>query len=374
MSDKQATDGVSGSVDGSQRLKRIATRLRSGQAVEPVTVRELLSWFGVQRRGYIIVFMIAEELSEAGLTTEPYFEHAYIDGLIEFHLSEKLEKRPEEKPAEGEVVAFPGGEATSADALVAPPAFSIDPTYRIGRLRSANITPTSVAPNHTITEAITIMLASDFSQLPVMVGERDVKGVISWSSIGRNLALGRPCIEARECMDPPRVIDSDTSLFSAITEIVDNQYVLVRDGTNKVCGIVTTSDLSLQFQQLTEPFLLLGEIENHIRSLIHKGAFSQDQLRNCCDPNDGERAVSGIFDLNFGEYIRLLENKDCWTQLKLKIDRTIFIASLDRVRKIRNDVMHFDPDGITDDDLDALRKFAGFLQKLQPMLNPQPAL
>jgi CBS domain-containing protein len=38
----------------------------------------------------------------------------------------------------------------------------------IGRLRSANRPPVSVKPQQKLSEAVTIMLANDFSQLPVM--------------------------------------------------------------------------------------------------------------------------------------------------------------------------------------------------------------
>jgi len=246
---------------------------------------------------------------------------------------------------------------------------AVDPTYRIGRLRSVNVVPTSVTPNQTVTEAITIMLTNDFSQLPVMVVEREVKGVISWGSIGSRLVLGLKLNEVRECMEPPHIITYDTSLFEAITEIVNHEYVLVRDGINKVSGIVTTSDLSREFRQLTEPFMLLGEIENHVRSLIQRGSFTNKELHDCCDPNETERLIDGVFDLTFGEYLRLLEKRDFWSRLNLSIDRTIFIDKLDKIRDIRNAVMHFDPDGITDPELDTLRKFAGFLQKkLQPIL------
>jgi hypothetical protein len=146
------------------------------------------------------------------------------------------------------------------------------------------------------------------------------------------------------------------------------KYVLVRDDTNKISGIVTTSDLSLEFRQLTEPFVLLGEIENHVRSLIQRGGFTDAQLRDCCDPNDMNRQIDGVFDLTFGEYLRLLEKKDLWSKLNLSIDRTVFIDRLNEIREIRNDVMHFDPDGITELELATLRTFARFLQKLQPIL------
>jgi CBS domain-containing protein len=370
MEDEIVVDASSRGITANERLDRIAADLRSGKETDPVSVRELLSWFGVQRRGSFNCYYIQSALDEAGLTTEPDFVVPYIDSLIKFQLKESGAPGSSDQgsPA-AEVISFPLGEPATDD-KTASSASAVDPTYRIGRLRWANVVPTSVSPNHTVTEAITIMLANDFSQLPVMVGEREVKGVVSWSSIGSRLALGIKCTEVRECMDSPHIITSDTSLFDAITEIVKNQYVLIRDTSNKISGIVTTSDLSLEFRQLTEPFLLLAEIENHVRRLIHRGAYSTEQLRDCCDPKDSDRAVNGVFDLNFGDYIRLLEKKELWTQLQLSIDRVIFTASLDKVREIRNDVMHFDPDGITQSDLDALRKFVSFLQRLQPVLHP----
>jgi hypothetical protein len=47
------------------------------------------------------------------------------------------------------------------------------------------------------------------------------------------------------------------------------------------------------------------------------------------------------------------------------LDRKIFIKGIEEIRQIRNEVMHFDPDGVTPEDLEILRKYAAFLQKLQ---------
>jgi len=131
-----------------------------------------------------------------------------------------------------------------------------------------------------------------------------------------------------------------------------------------VTGIVTASDLSLQFQQLSEPFLLLSEIENYIRLLISR-SFNLVELEAVRDPSDGARKVETVSDLTFGEYIRLIENDVGWARLGLAIDRKVFCESLERVRTIRNDVMHFDPDGVDPRDLEALRDFARFLQSLK---------
>jgi CBS domain-containing protein len=246
---------------------------------------------------------------------------------------------------------------------VAPPSYA-DPTYRVSKLAAANKPPVSVAPDATIQEAITLMLKNDFSQLPVMSGERDVRGVVSWASVGTRLALGKNGATARELMDPHQETRTDSSLFQAIPIIVTYQYVLIRGADNRITGIVTASDLSLQFQQLAEPFLLLGEIENHIRRILGT-KFTFSELAEARDPGDTERVITRVADLTFGEYIRLLENPNRWTQLALPIDRRTFCQELDRVRRIRNDVMHFDPDGVPPEQLAALRDFTRFLQRLK---------
>jgi predicted transcriptional regulator len=88
------------------------------------------------------------------------------------------------------------------------------------------------------------MMHHNYSQLPVMSGERNLQGVISWATIGEKMALGVKCNEVHDCMETPaHEIGASTSLFDAITEIVKKQYVLVRDSTNRISGIVTASDL-----------------------------------------------------------------------------------------------------------------------------------
>jgi hypothetical protein len=162
----------------------------------------------------------------------------------------------------------------------------------------------------------------------------------------------------------PEIISDETSLFRAIELIVRDDFVLVRKADRRICGIVTAADLGETLEQLGRPFLLLGEIENHIRALID-GRFSQQDLRDARNPADGSREVNDVSDLTLGEYIRLVENPDRWEKLRLRVDRAHFVKELEDIARIRNDVMHFDPDGIGPGDLDQLRRFAEFLQKLR---------
>jgi CBS domain protein len=197
-----------------------------------------------------------------------------------------------------------------------------------------------------------------------MIGEREVKGAISWRSVASRLGLGKSGAAVREFMDPAPVLPSDASLFTAIPLIADNQYVLVRGPDQKIVGIITATDLSLQFQTLAEPYLLLGEIENHVRRVLHQ-RFDAAGLAAAKDPSDTSRSVTNVTDMTFGEYIRLLETPANWAKLSLAADRATFVDRLKQIRDIRNDVMHFDPDPIPPDDLKVLRDFARFLQRLQ---------
>lgn len=140
--------------------------------------------------------------------------------------------------------------------------------------------------------------------------------------------------------------------------------MLVRAQDKKISGIITASDFNIQFRKLAEPFLLVGEIENGVRQILH-GKFTKAELNAAKAPGDDEREIEGVADLTFGEYIRLVESEKRWKKLKLAIDRVEFVKRLDCIREIRNDVMHFDPDGLEDADLEKLREFAQFLKRLR---------
>jgi len=82
------------------------------------------------------------------------------------------------------------------------------------------------------------------------------------------------------------------------------------------------------------------------------------------DPSDVDREIKDLSDLTFGEHIRLLEKPERWGALALKIDRTTFVKHLNEVKDIRNDVMHFDPDGTAPSELEKLRQFVRLLGAL----------
>jgi hypothetical protein len=322
--------------NSSDRLAAISSKIKKGVAGPTETVRTLLSWFGAERRGYWVVKTINKALNENDLVTEPSFESTWIDGPITF--VRKPKKQAEDAP--------------------------LDPTFRLGRLEAANKQVISVKPNDSLDKAITLMLTNDFSQLPVMTGPRDVKGVVTWKTIGSRLALSKPCVQCRDFMEPAQILSEEVSLLDAVDIIANHDYALVQKSDKLIGGLVTASDFSSQFRTMSKPFLLVGEIENGIRHLLH-GKFNNKELQAARVESDATRTVNGPSDLTFGEYVRLLESDTNWKKLGVQIDRVEFIKQLDRVRAIRNDVMHFDPDGLDPDDKKFLTEFAQFLKRLR---------
>jgi len=53
-----------------------------------------------------------------------------------------------------------------------------------------------------------------------------------------------------------------------------------------------------------------------------------------------------------------------WEKLNLSLDRSHFIKQLEKVRNIRNDIMHFNPEGITESQRVDLTKMAGLLMTI----------
>ncbi len=329
-----------------EELVAVAKRVTAGER-PTATIRNLLAWFKQKRRGYWVVETIRASLKALNVETSPDFEDFWIDAEITFV------KR---------VATPPAPAATTGDAVAVPTRQNTEPALKVGHLEAANRKPIRIARDKSLAEAMTLMLAHDFSQLPVMNGDRTVLGLVSWRSIGRSYAFGKNPTEVRDAMDPQiKVFKRSDSFHSIVQEIVANDAVLVKDEAEQVCGIVTAADISAHFRNLSEPFLLLGEIERSLRHLIGD-KFDAAALAAVRNPSDTSRVIDSADDLSFGEYIRLLESPASWARLGLSLDRNVVVDRLKEIKDLRNDIMHFDPDVTEPQELEALRQVAEFLR------------
>lgn len=299
-----------------------------------ITPRELLYYFHCEKRTSGNVWYINRFLDENQLETEPNYVNGWIDGTIILKHKKK---------------------ATTKN--------GIDPIQRIKLLPSSNNEPISIHKEAKLKDAITLMMLNNYSQLPVMNGIRNVIGYVSWDTIGCALSNGIISEDLKEYIKTDiTILNYDTPILEAISIVIEKEFVLVSKNDKSITGIVTIADISNQFLLVTEPFLLLEQIENHIRQLLDK-KFLIEELKSFCQNN--EKDIEFIDDLSFGDYIFILSNPQNWDKLNLKIERSYFIKHLDKIRVIRNDIMHFDPEGITKEQRKDLLKMANFLIELR---------
>lgn len=345
-------------------LLEVVQQIQSG-AKRTETVRTLLAWFGQQRRGTWVTQRVQAALADVGLRTEPDFTSTHIDASVQFlPLEDQTPSETSRAPAHQTQVPDPS-ETQNQESEVA--ADAADPVPRISLLKAANKGAVTVSRDASVQEAVTLMLLHDYSQLPVMSSKAVVGGLFSWKTLGEARTLGRECKYVRDCMDSsPLILLPETPLLDAVVQVAARDVAIIYD-RGQLHGIITTSDLSLEFHASARPFLLLGSIENNLRAIVSR--FDLDTLRAAKDPADESRAINGPDDLTFGEYLRLLQRPANWNTVSQALDRASFVAQLERVRNIRNDVMHFHPDPLEDDKLAQLDATLRALQMLRTELS-----
>lgn len=216
-------------------------------------------------------------------------------------------------------------------------------------------------PTDDLQRARIVMLERNFSQLPVMSGPYVLKGVVSWQSIALAHAGGK-CDTLADATLPAPEVSIEAELLPTIPDINRHSCVFVRDTDQKISGLVTAADLSLEFGRLTGPFLLLGEIERRLRRSVDRMCPTVGELRGAT----GYSKAKAPDDLTIGQIIRVFKEPERWARPKWELPHDGFVEKLDEIRRIRNDVAHFRPNPLTDDQRQQVESFAGMVKSLLP--------
>ncbi|GGO85365.1 hypothetical protein GCM10012280_18970 [Wenjunlia tyrosinilytica] len=329
------------------RLKTVREQAEKGEP-QSLSVQELLGWWGATGRGPVND-QIEAELANHSLVTAPGFDKVPLDSTIE------LVKAPD---------GFSGEELVAgAQAFTAPTANegeSHETGLTVGTLPSALGGVTSVKPTATLEEVITLMTLHDFSQLPVLAGPHHLRGAVTWKSIARtrhvdpNASLSQVIVDARD-------VRYDHDLIDILPLLAELDFVLVKDQHNAIAGIVTAADVAQAYGDLASHFLLIGEMDRRLRQIIAE-TFALPEVTALCDPT-GER-VTSFGDMTVGDYLRVFENPERWNQLGWRLDRKVFIGRLEEIRRIRNNVMHFNSsDPLPRADVDKIRNLNKLLRE-----------
>ncbi|MEU4897597.1 CBS domain-containing protein [Streptomyces sp. NPDC044780] len=359
---------------------KLYEEVRRRTADEPLTlsIRDFLAIWGVQRRYPAAVEQIKNDLDARGMVTVPAFTEGSIDSQIAV-LAGGAE--PDEAGTSAVtrltgsisrlVEASAGVKSLSAGARIAAQAASWldeDPptqavAYRVSNLDSANRMPESVRVGDGLKTAMTLMVLRGYSQLPVLDADGRLRGVVSWESIGRaHMANPQAGLEAATV----RGLEADRSddLLDWIGTIQQSGYVLVRDHDHRVCGLITASDLTVQFGTRVRPFVLVEEIEQRLRRVVDR-CIPIDRIRAVVPGRRASR-VNSAANLTFGAYGHLLRVAENWDALGWAIDQQHFLTALEECRQFRNGLMHFSPDPVTDDQLRPAQGMLELLRSLDP--------
>lgn len=304
----------------------------------PVTPWELVNHYGHQRRSWYIAQDIMNKLAEQELELSEDLYQAYF-------YAEIILKHKE----------------------VATTKIETDPVRKVDSLAAANHKPLSIDISSSLEQAITLMQQNDYSQLPVLRGgdEKDLCGYISWKTIGLALWHGKKGETIENYMSPfITSIPRKTSLLDAIRLIATHEFIIVLKDDGTFSGIVTATDIATEFFSITqaEAFLLLEQIELQIRIMMGKAGILLEDVRKECDR--AKFKINSLDDLTFGQYEHVLENPKLWAKLKIKNRHEDFINFMEDIRLIRNEIMHFEPDGIGEDKMQKLRNMARYLSEI----------
>ena len=105
-----------------------------------------------------------------------------------------------------------------------------------------------VAHNDSVDKAVRLMLKNEYSQLPVVKGDKMI-GVISYESLAKTVfsftetkSEPHSKVRVRDCMEKiSRVFSVEDDVLSLLNTLADKSYVLIRK-RSKVTDIITSYD------------------------------------------------------------------------------------------------------------------------------------
>lgn len=283
------------------QYKEVFQKIVDSKQSEKSSARSLLSLFGYSRRGYLVCQEINNALKEYSLKTEPYWADIWID----------------------EEVTISPAEKTTGNSIAISK--SVDTIKRIKLLNEANEEPKFTNLDDKIEKATTSMQLHGYSQLPVSnnghLQVHSIVGYISWKTIaiknihGKGGDFVRDYLERDICILP-----SDTPILKALEDIHKHGFILVSNNKKRICGMITTTQMSSTYKTLTDKFLLIEQIERQVRAILN-GKFTLGEINDIIKKEQGAQEVNSIDELTFGQYLRIIEGNENWKKLNLKFDK-----------------------------------------------------
>lgn len=292
--------------------------------------------------------------------------------------------------------------------------------YNVGELIRDRSDIVSIRESNTVTEALSIMIEHDYSQLPVVSEEGRLLGIVNSETIVRFLKSTDAKTSEIRVMDVRRkasVCTPEDTLSEATERLASSGSVIVVDNDEKVIGIVTNYDTSLYFQRRASNMMLVEDIETNLRIIVEavypdpaNGKENEDlsnAIRKVATRSDerkrfdvavlnylkqlnppiesletgvadesyqivlkGQRIAKKLSDLTFSEMSSLFLSDEVWTKFSdvVKTSKSVVRTMLDKTREIRNILFHFKEE-LKPEEQDTLKNCSDWLTNHQTLIS-----
>ena len=184
--------------------------------------------------------------------------------------------------------------------------------YPVSNLVENRGKPVSATLEMPVTEALSLMLENDFSQLPVIDGEERPLGIITYNEITRTLwYVNRPIEELKvydtyEQISRSQKVREDENLFDVLDQLRDKNTVLVVNGKEQLIGIITSYDATEYFRLRAEDMMHVEDIEGTIKDLIQVAFVNSDGETNIEKLNEAVIKVASSNQPTKADYAKAL--------------------------------------------------------------------
>lgn len=232
----------------------------------------------------------------------------------------------------------------------------------------------TIGPRAKVAEALELMRANNYSQLPVVAG-RVVLGVFSYRSLATHLVeLGAVketigALPVDEFMERGAFAQPSESWESALEALELLDAVIVGSHEHLV-GILTAVDVLKYLRDIADPFVMLAEIELSLRRLIRL-CTTEESLQRCVrecleSKYEHNEMPADLAEMSLNDYVQIICHGRNWPLFSRAFgegewQRRVTGANLRQVRELRNDVFHFRR-RLTAEDRETLAKHRAWLQ------------
>jgi len=204
-----------------------------------------------------------------------------------------------------------------------------------------------------------IVLVVEKAEVPQKQGEladpvlRKPVGVVTWESYSQTI-INSPGNESKNLLVMPSPIESmnrdialaygTDDLIHSLQRIEKQGVLVVLNSNDTIAGIATKRDIHNELAEELIPYQLIGLIENLLRTKIEEADFAPEVFVKA---SSNPETIS-VDKLEFANYIGIFSNPDCFKKLKVHGAAKEMGQLLNKVRILRNHLMHFNQEDEVD--------------------------